>query len=103
MERLGEDVPTTAGLEASATQLEVGMMMFPDHERFDTSCAGLCPALRWKQQFIGVEHDPTVPASNDGLFWCMYTQTCIGPDGSLAEPGKCSSAGRACHGSGQCG
>ena len=54
----------------------------------------LCPALRWKQQFIGVEHDPTVPPTNDGLFWCMHTQTCIGPDGQLAEPGNCSSTDR---------
>jgi len=78
-------------------------MLLPDHERFDTSCEGLCPALRWKQQFIGVEHDPTVPPSNDGLFWCLHTQTCIGPDGQLAEPGNCSSSSRACHGTGKCG
>ena len=79
------------------------MMMLPDQERFDTTCEGLCPSLRWKQQFIGVAHDPTVPPTNDGLFWCLHTQTCIGPDGMLAEPGNCSSAGRACHGTGKCG
>ncbi len=79
------------------------MMMLPDHERFDTTCEGLCSALRWKQQFIGVAHDPTVPPTNDGLFWCLHTQTCIGPDGMLAEPGNCSSASRPCHGTGKCG
>jgi hypothetical protein len=79
------------------------MMMLPDHERFDTAREGLCPSLRWKQQFIGVEHDPTVPPTNDGLFWCLHTQTCIGPDGMLAEPGNCCSQGRACHGTGKCG
>ena len=74
-----------------------------DQERFDTSCETLCTSLRWKQQFISAEHDPTVPPSNDGLFWCMHTQTCIGPDGQLAEPGNCSSAERKCHGTGKCG
>ncbi len=66
-------------------------------DRFDTSRPNLCHALRWKGQFISVERDPNVPACNDGLFWCGYTQTCIGPDGELAEPGNCCSAGRACH------
>ena len=36
------------------------------------------------------EPDPNVQTSNDGLFWCMHTQTCIGPDGELAEPGNCA-------------
>jgi len=79
------------------------MMLLPDHERFNTSCETLCTALRWKQQFIGVDQDPTVPPTNDGLFWCIHTQTCIGPDGQLAEPGNCSSPGRKCHGTGKCG
>ncbi len=73
-----------------------------DAERFDMNREDLCPALRWKGQFIEVEHDPTVPPTNDGLFWCMHTQTCIGPDGELAEPGNCSSRSRACHGTGKC-
>ncbi len=71
--------------------------------RFDTSQPGLCPYLRWKGQFILSEPDPTVPESNDGLFWCMFTQTCIGPDGKLAEPGECSCTDRACHSTGKCG
>ncbi len=74
------------------------MMRMPDHERFDTSHPDLCSSLRWKGQFISTEHDPTVPATNDGLFWCMHTQTCIGPDGQLAEPGSCRHSGRSCHG-----
>jgi hypothetical protein len=78
------------------------MTMWLDQERFDTSCETLCTSLRWKQQFIGVDHDPTVPPTNDGLFWCIHTQTCIGPDGQLAEPGTCASAGRQCHGTGKC-
>jgi hypothetical protein len=78
------------------------MMLWLDQERFDTSGESLCTSLRWKQQFISAEHDPTVPPSNDGLFWCIHTQTCIGPDGQLAEPGNCSSTDRKCHGTGKC-
>jgi hypothetical protein len=66
------------------------MMLNLDAERFNTNREDLCPALRWKGQFIAAERDATVPPSNDGLFWCMHTQTCIGPDGELAEPGNCS-------------
>ena len=79
------------------------MTLWLDQERFDTSSESLCTSLRWKQQFISAEHDPTVPPSNDGLFWCIHTQTCIGPDGQLAEPGTCSSTDRQCHGTGKCG
>ncbi|HYK51419.1 MAG TPA: hypothetical protein VEU94_16975 [Terriglobales bacterium] len=71
-------------------------------ERFDISHPNLCSALRWKGQFILAESDPNVQTSNDGLFWCMHTQTCIGPDGKVAEPGNCAAKNRACHGSGKC-
>jgi hypothetical protein len=70
--------------------------------RFDINNPNLCHGLRWKTQFIGVENDPEVPSSAEGLFWCVYTQTCIGPDNRLAEPGNCSSKFRECHGSGKC-
>jgi hypothetical protein len=68
-----------------------------ESERFNTTHRDLCSALRWKAQFILAEPDPTVPHSNEGLFWCIHTQTCIGPDGKLAEPGNCSSSRRGCH------
>lgn len=71
-------------------------------DRFDISNPNLCTALRWKGQFILSEPDPQVQRSNDGLFWCLYTQTCIGPDGDVAEPGNCCSKKRSCHGTGQC-
>lgn len=74
------------------------MTLILDAERFSTERDNLCPALRWKRQFIATERDGSVPRSNDGLFWCLHTQTCIGPDGQLAEPGNCSSKLRACHG-----
>ena len=70
-------------------------------DRFNTNDPNLCSSLRWKGQFILSEPDPNVQGSNDGLFWCMHTQTCIGPDGEVAEPGNCSSKGRGCHGTGK--
>jgi hypothetical protein len=71
--------------------------MTNDPERFNIHHPGLCTALRWKGQFVLAERDPAVPETNDGLYWCMHTQTCIGPDGVLAEPGNCSSTSRSCH------
>jgi hypothetical protein len=71
-------------------------------ERFDINHPDLCSALRWKGQFILAEADANVQSSNDGLFWCMHTQTCIGPDGEVAEPGNCAAKTRACHGTGKC-
>ena len=76
--------------------------MKSDQQRFNTNHPDLCSGLRWKGQFILSEHDENVPSSNEGLFWCLHTQTCIGPDGKLAEPGNCSSMRRRCHGTGQC-
>jgi len=77
--------------------------MIPESDRFNIHHPNLCPSLRWKGQFILAERDPSVPASNDGLFWCIQTQTCIGPDGRVAEPGNCCSSFRSCHGTGKCG
>ncbi len=78
------------------------MRIVSEQQRFNTKHPDLCPALRWKGQFILAEHDPTVQASNDGLFWCIHTQNCIGPDGKLAEPGNCCKKGRRCHSTGEC-
>ncbi len=74
--------------------------MRTEAERFDINHPELCHCLRWKGMFISAEHDQTVQPSNDGLFWCLYTQSCLGPDGELAEPGNCSSSERVCHGKG---
>ena len=74
--------------------------MRTEAESFNIDHPDLCHCLRWKGMFVQVEHDRTVPPSNDGLFWCLYTQNCIGPDGELAEPGNCSSSDRQCHGKG---
>lgn len=68
-----------------------------DSNRFNTNHPELCPSLRWKGMFVLAERDPSVPPTNDGIYWCLHTQTCIGPDGQVAEPGQCSSAQRECH------
>jgi hypothetical protein len=75
--------------------------MITEADRFNTERADLCACLRWKGMFIHAEQDPTVQPSNEGLFWCLFTQSCIGPDGELAEPGNCTSPGRACYGTGR--
>lgn len=64
---------------------------------FDTNRPGLCPSLRWKNQFILVERDSGESANHEGLFWCLHTQNCIGPDGGIAEPETCSSRFRECY------
>jgi hypothetical protein len=74
--------------------------MISEAERFNINHPNLCSHLKWKGQFIPVEPDPNAVPSHDGFFWCLFTQTCIGPDGELAEPALCSSSGRACHGKG---
>ncbi len=66
-------------------------------ERFDTNRPNLCACLRWKEMFIWAEHDPTVPPSNTGIFWCLHTQKSLGPDGKVAEPASCDSPERSCH------
>ncbi len=68
-----------------------------DAERFDINRPNLCAALRSKEMFIWAENDPTVQPSNSGYFWCLFTQTCLGPDGKLAEPLECVSSERSCH------
>jgi hypothetical protein len=68
-----------------------------------TAHPNLCHGLRWKGQFVLSERDPSAQTGTDSSFWCMYTQTCVGPDGMNAEPSLCASPIRACHGTGKCG
>jgi hypothetical protein len=75
--------------------------MISESDRLNPNHPNLCRALRWKSQFIFAEADSAASAPADGLFWCLHTQTCIGPDGNLAEPGNCTSKTRACHGTGK--
>jgi hypothetical protein len=76
--------------------------MIRESDRFNIHHPNLCRALRWKGQFILAEADSAASAPGDGLFWCLHTQTCIGPDGEIAEPRNCSFKSRPCHGTGKC-
>jgi hypothetical protein len=50
-----------------------------------------CRYLRAKEMFIDVEPDKTVPRSSSGHFWCVHTQTVLGPDGKVVSDGECRS------------
>ena len=54
-----------------------------------------CRCLRSKGMFIDVEPDATVPSSESGMFWCIHTQNCLGPDGRVASLEECK-PGRGC-------
>lgn len=54
-----------------------------------------CRCMRSKEMYIDSEHDPTVPTSHSGLFWCMHSQNCLGPDGQVVTPTTCK-VGREC-------
>jgi len=59
-----------------------------DHDR--------CNNLRWKGLYIDTQQDPSVPHSGDRLFWCHKTQTCLGPDGKIADDYECNET-RSCY------
>ena len=48
-----------------------------------------CEFLRSKDMFVGADEDPSL-RSGDRLFWCHKTQTCLGPDGKIADDYECS-------------
>jgi hypothetical protein len=54
-----------------------------------------CRCLRSKEMYINVEPDLSVPRSSSGVFWCIHTQNCLGPDGKVADEENCK-PGRSC-------
>jgi len=56
----------------------------------------VCRCLMSKGKLLDLKYDPTVPPSNDGSYWCVHTQTVLGPDGKLAEPEACKPS-RGCY------
>ena len=75
--------------------------MLTEFERLNTDRPDLCPFLKWKGQFVISEPDPNGASERSGAFWCLYTQTCIGPDGGVVEPVYCASPDRKCYGTGE--
>jgi hypothetical protein len=49
-----------------------------------------CRFLRSKEMFIQSEPDPSVPSMRSGHFWCVHTQTVVGPDGKFVTQEDCS-------------
>ena len=54
-----------------------------------------CRCLRSKEMFIQIEPDPAAFTSSSGIFWCIHTQNCLGPDGKVADQESCQ-PGRSC-------
>ncbi|MDX2039711.1 MAG: hypothetical protein SF097_00610 [Acidobacteriota bacterium] len=67
----------------------------PELHNLDPNRPNLCAALRTKNMFVWSEEDPH--HTHTGVFWCLYTQGPLGPDGQLAEPGNCDASERNCH------
>ena len=65
--------------------------------RFNVLHPNLCPALRWKGQFVLAPIDESAQQGTDTNYWCLYTQNCIGPDGIVAELRQCDTQRRANH------
>jgi hypothetical protein len=55
-----------------------------------------CGNIRWKGMFIDAEWDPTVQQSNDRIYWCVFTQRAIGPDGQVVDEDTCTTS-RSCY------
>ena len=57
-----------------------------------------CDGLRWKGMFIEAagEEDPNVPNCNTRIYWCVYSQNCLGPDGDVVDESTCT-ASRSCY------
>ncbi len=60
--------------------------------------SGACRHLRSKGMFIEVDsyaQEASIPDMTTGFVWCVHSQTCLGPDGRVAEHETCV-AGRSC-------
>ena len=75
--------------------------MKTEEQRFNTNRPDLCHLLGWKGKFAPFDLEAKNLPSIDGHFWCVFTQTCIGPDGQLAEPDRCCLSERTCYETGQ--
>jgi len=60
------------------------------------SSGAVCRCLRSKTLFYQAEGPVPIPQERDeGPFWCLYTQSLIGPDGKIVELESCR-PGRSC-------
>jgi hypothetical protein len=55
-----------------------------------------CRRLRCKEMFIETGQPFDIHNTGSGIYWCLYTQNCLGPDGQVVGPQECT-FGRGCH------
>jgi hypothetical protein len=63
----------------------------PEPTNLPGNAQNSCRFLRSKEMYIDAEPDPTVPSGRSGHFWCVHTQTVIGPDGRIVHQDECHS------------
>ena len=54
-----------------------------------------CKHLRSKEMFYDAGGDAHIDDGTSGIFWCMHSQNCLGPDGLPASDEDCD-RNRAC-------
>lgn len=68
----------------------------PEPTNFQSATQERCRCLRSKEMFVHVEEpDWDLASSGSGIFWCVHTQNCLGPDDHVADPDNCR-PGRGC-------
>ena len=55
-----------------------------------------CSSLRWKGMFIETGGTADVADLSARIYWCVYTQGPLGPDGEVVDEDTCS-ASRSCY------
>jgi len=55
-----------------------------------------CRHLRSKEMFIDIGQESALSNYGSGIFWCVHTQNCLGPDAEAADPASCK-PGRSCY------
>ena len=48
-----------------------------------------CRFLRAKEMFVDGEMNLQVAGFGSGVFWCVHTQNCLGPDSQVADLESC--------------
>ena len=70
--------------------------MMPESSNLEAIGHPPCRCLHAKDMFIQTEQNPGVPSTSSGIYWCIHTFNCLGPDGQVAQPAACK-PGRRCY------
>lgn len=68
----------------------------PDPIKTQPAANQLCQCLRSKEMFYAEDPIRALAQSGSGIYWCIHTQNCLGPDGQAAQPSACQ-PGRGCY------